>query len=55
MMDVMTRCPLQVPNVHNMGQKCVWTSSISFEKKMNQAKGKQREKIRSSTAYNKDP
>jgi hypothetical protein len=55
MMDVMTRCPLQVPNVHNMGPKCDWASSISFEKNMNQAKGKQREKIRSSTAYNKDP
>jgi hypothetical protein len=33
MMDVMTRCPLQVPNMHNMGPKYVWASSISFEKR----------------------
>jgi hypothetical protein len=46
MMDVMTRCPLQVPKVHNMGPKCVWASSISFEEKMNWAKGRQREKVR---------
>jgi hypothetical protein len=34
-----------------MGPKCGWASSIfSFEKKMNEAKGRQRKKRR--TAYN---